>query len=108
MVGVKIVSSYYHCQHCREQISIQIQCPCCSLGNPIYPSHAQEESLFDDFFSWLSIHRTAREHLFHQMREKYDWGYITACKVIEAELRRKLQEHKDDSDRFEGDKGLLE
>ncbi len=64
-------------------------------------------SLFDEFFSWLKVHRLGREHLFHQMREKYDWGYIKACEVIEAELRRLIEEHTDDSDRVAGDKGLL-
>lgn len=65
------------------------------------------EPLFEEFFSWLKVHKAGREHLFHQMREKYDWGYIKACEVIEAELKRLIEEHKDDSDRIAGDKGLL-
>lgn len=65
-------------------------------------------SLFEEFFSWLTVHRLGREHLFHQMREKYDWGYINACANIETELRRLIEEHKDDSDRLAGDKGLLD
>lgn len=64
--------------------------------------------IFEDFFSWLTVHRLGREHLFHQMREKYDWGYIKACEVIEAELRRLIEEHKDGTDRLTGDKGLLD
>ena len=64
-------------------------------------------SIFDEFFSWLKVHRAGRERLFNQMREKYDWGYIKACEVIEAELKRLIEEHKDDSDRITGDKGLL-
>jgi hypothetical protein len=64
--------------------------------------------LFEDFFGWLKVHRAGREHLFHQMREKYDWGYIKACEVIEAELKRLIEEHKDGSDRLSGDKGILD
>lgn len=100
--------SYYHCQHCHEEVCLEIQCPCCSLGNPDSSPYSEGESLFDDFFAWLKVHRAGREHLFHQMREKYDWGYIKACEVIEAELRRQLEEHKDGSDRISGDKGLLD
>ncbi len=59
-------------------------------------------SIFDEFFSWLKVHRLGREHLFNQMRETYDRGYIKACEVIEAELRRLIEEHKDDSDRIAG------
>ena len=66
------------------------------------------EKVLIDFFSWLNVHRLGREHLFHKMREKYDWGYINACKAIEAELKRLLEERMDDSDRVEGDKGILE
>ena len=68
--------------------------------------------IFNEFFSWLKVHRAGREYIFNQMREKYDWGYIKACDVIEAELKRLLssqnEEHKDDSDRIAGDKRLLE
>lgn len=63
--------------------------------------------IFTEFFSWLKVHKAGREHLFHQMREKYDWGYIKACEVIEAELKRLIEEHKDDSDRITGDKRVL-
>jgi len=100
--------SYYHCQHCREDIALEFTCPCCSLGKPSDYPMSSGGNLFDEFFSWLKVHRAGREHLFNQMREKYDWGYIKACEVIEAELKRLIQEHKDDSDRVEGDKGLLE
>lgn len=99
--------SYYYCQHCREKIALEFTCPCCSLGKPeSYPATSRQ-NLFDEFFSWLTVHRLGREQLFVKMREKYDWGYINACTAIESELRRLLQEHKDDSDRVEGDKGLL-
>ncbi len=95
--------SYYHCQHCREDISLEFTCPCCGLGKPeTYPA-STGGNLFDDFFSWLKVHKAGREHLFNQMREKYDWGYIKACEVIETELRSKLQEYKDGSDRIGGD-----
>ncbi len=66
------------------------------------------DKIFKDFFSWLTVHRTAREHLFHQMREKYDWGYIKACSVIETELKRLIEEHKDGLDRPSGNQGLLD
>lgn len=64
--------------------------------------------VFDEFFSWLKVHRLGREHLFNQMKEKYDLGYINACAVIETELRRLIEEHKDGTDRVRGDKGLLD
>ena len=64
--------------------------------------------IFDEFFSWLKVHKAGRQHLFEKMREKYDWGYIKACEVIESELKRLIEEHKDDSDRVTGDKGLLD
>lgn len=66
------------------------------------------DSVLEEFFSWLTVHRLGREHLFHQMREKYDWGYIKACEVIEAELRRLIEEHEDGTDRLAGDQGLLD
>lgn len=58
------------------------------------------EKLLEEFFGWLKVHRTGREHLFHQMREEYDWGYIKACDVIKAELERLIEEHKDGTDRI--------
>jgi len=27
--------SYYHCQHCTEEIAYEIQCPCCGLGESL-------------------------------------------------------------------------
>lgn len=100
--------SYYHCQHCNEDIVMEFTCPCCSLGKPSdYPASSQN-SLFDEFFSWLKVHRLGREHLFNQMREKYDWGYVNACANIEAELRRLLEERKDDTDRVKRDKRVLD
>ena len=92
--------SYYHCQHCREDVCIEMQCPCCGLGNP--PPNGQ--SMLDEFSMWLKIHKASR---FHELHDKYDSGYIKACEVIEAELKRKLEEHRDASDRIAGDKGLL-
>lgn len=65
-------------------------------------------NILDDFFSWLKVHRTAREHLFREMREKYDWGYINACANIETELKRLIEEHKDASDGLAGNQGLLD
>lgn len=66
------------------------------------------EKVIIDFFGWLNVHRLGREHLFHKIREKYDWGYINACKTVEAVLKRLLEEHMGDSDRIDGDKGILE
>lgn len=66
------------------------------------------EKVLIDFFGWLNVHRLGREHLFHKMREKYDLGYINACKEIEAELKRLIEEYTDDGYRIDGDKGILE
>lgn len=66
------------------------------------------EKVIIDFFGWLNVHRLGREHLFHKMRKKYEWGYINACAVIEAEFKRLLEEYTDGIDRVDGDKGILE
>ena len=60
-------------------------------------------TVFDEFFSWLKVHRAGREHLFEHTHDKYDCGYIKACKVIECELRRLIKEHQDGADRLAGD-----
>lgn len=65
-------------------------------------------NIFNDFFSWLKVHKTGREHLFHNSYCDYDWGYIKACVVIETELKRLIQEHKDASDRITGNQGILD
>jgi hypothetical protein len=63
--------------------------------------------LFNDFFGWLKVHKAGREFLFNKNRERYDWGYIKACEVIESELKRLIEEHKDGSDRIGRDKDSL-
>jgi len=65
-------------------------------------------TLFDEFFSWLKVHSSGFKMRIDAMDWEIDRGYVKACEVIEAELKRLIQEHKDDSDRVEGDKGLLE
>ena len=60
-------------------------------------------ALFDDFFGWLKVHKAGREHLFNQMREKYDWGYIKACEVIETELKRLIAEYHISEEQKDGD-----
>ncbi len=92
--------SYYHCQHCRESIVLEIVCPCCSLGNSESHPYSEGESLFDDFFNWLKVHRAARFHVYKMMEDPKDWGYVKACEIIEYELKRMLKEHKDGTDRI--------
>lgn len=99
--------SYYYCQYCRESVVLEFTCPCCSLGKPTDYPISSEGNLFDEFFSWLNVHRLGREHLFNQMREKYDWGYINACANIETELKRLIEEYKDDTTGIKRNKGLL-
>jgi hypothetical protein len=99
--------SYYHCQHCRTDVCVEIKCPCCSLGNPESAPHSIGESLFDDFFAWLKVHTSGIKMRIDAMDWEIDRGYVKACEVIEAELRRKLEEHKDGSDRITGNQGTV-
>ena len=95
--------SYYHCQHCREDISLEFTCPCCGLGKPqSYPA-SEGGNLFDDFFGWLRVHVSEKRMRYEAMAWEIDLGYIKACEVLEAELRSKIQEYKDGSDRIGGD-----
>lgn len=66
------------------------------------------DALIEEFLSWLRVHKAGRVYLFEKMPERYDWGYIKACEVIEAELKRLVEEHRDDSDRIAGIEELLE
>lgn len=63
--------------------------------------------IFTEFFSWLKVHSMGFRMRHDAMGWEIDYGYIKACDVIGAELKRLIEEHKDDSDRIAGDKGLL-
>lgn len=65
-------------------------------------------SVLDEFFSWLKVHSMGYRMRYDAMGWEIDYGYIKACDVIAAELHRLIEEHKDGSDRIEGDKGLLD
>lgn len=92
---------YYYCYHCREETAMEIQCPCCGLGTP--PPSPSEELL-----KWLKVHSSGFKMRIDAMDWEYDQGYVKACTVIEAELRRLIEEHKDGSDRITGNQGLLD
>jgi len=94
-------SSYYHCQHCREEVCLEIICPCCSLGNPT-PSPSEE------LLKWLKVHMIGFKMRIDAMDWEYDRGYVKACEVIQAEMKRLIEEHQDGSDRVAGNKGLLD
>ena len=89
-------SSYYHCQHCREEVCLEIICPCCSLGSPA-PSSSEE------LLKWLKVHISG-----FKMSIEHDRGYIKACEVIQAEMKRLIEERRDGSDRITGAEGLLD
>jgi hypothetical protein len=60
-----------------------------------------------DLLNWLKVHRLGYIHA-SKYEMSFDYGYIKACDVIEAEMERIIEEHRDESDRLAGDKGLLE
>lgn len=91
--------SYYHCRHCTEQIALEVKCPACGVGKAPLPN----QNSLKDFFMWLKVHREGRKHLYKKLRDRLDFGYVRACDVIEAELQRIIEEHKDDSDRITAD-----
>jgi hypothetical protein len=93
--------SYYHCQHCREEVAMEIKCPCCSLGKP-------KASPSDELLSWLRVHVSGYKMRLDAMWSGHDQGYIKACEVISAELRRLIEEHKDGGDRVTRNQGLLD
>ena len=93
--------SYYHCQHCREEVCVEISCPCCGLGHPERPPT-------EEFLDWLKVHVLGIKMRYEAMAWDIDHGYLKACKVLETELRRLIEEHKDGSDRITGDQGLLD
>lgn len=80
----------------------------CAICNSHHCPHISCGNLFDEFFAWLDVHSRGIKMRIDAMDWEIDRGYVKACEVIEAELRRKLQEHKDGCDRLEGHKGLLD
>ena len=50
----------------------------------------------EDFLGWLNVHKLAVNVRFDEHGRQQDLGYIKACEVIEAELRSKIQESKED------------
>ena len=95
---------YYTCGHCREEICVVFKCPICGLGNPNPDPY--------ELLKWLKAHVEGFKLRFDSMGWEIDHGYIQACTVIEAEIKRLIQENKDGfefySDRIAGDKGLLD
>lgn len=63
--------------------------------------------VIDDFLSWLSVHSSGYRMRYDAMGWEIDYGYIKACDVIAAELKRLIEEHKDGIDRVTGDTGVL-
>lgn len=99
--------SYYYCQHCRESVVLEFTCPCCSLGKPTDYPISSEGNLFDEFFSWLKVHTLGFKMRIDAMDWEIDRGYVKACEVIEAELKRLIEECKDDTTGIKRNKGLL-
>jgi hypothetical protein len=64
--------------------------------------------IFEDFFGWLRVHSAGYRMRYDAMGWEIDYGYIKACDVIGAELKRLIEEHMDDSDRLAGNQGLLD
>lgn len=95
------VESYYHCDHCTEDVMIEIVCPICGLGNP-----SSREAL-ENLIPHIVEIREKRYELFKVMREKYDWGYTDACEAILAKIGDLLKELTDGRDGIGGDKTLL-
>lgn len=65
------------------------------------------DKMLDDFFDWLKVHTSGYKMRYEAMSWEIDWGYIKACEVIEAELKRKIEEYKDGTDRIGRNQGLL-
>lgn len=103
---------YYHCGYCTEDVAIELPCPCCGLGEVSHPEmltilpdvirlrHDDKGlQLLDDLLQFILKSKAERETLFKAMREKYDWGYIDACKAIQGKLMGLIEEYKDECDR---------
>ncbi len=90
-------TSYYHCTHCTEDVCVEIKCPCCNQGNPECQDKITMEIFYSNFLSWLKVHSAGYRMCHDAKGWAIDFGYIMACDVIGAELKRLIEEHKDDS-----------
>ena len=50
----------------------------------------------EDFMQWLSVHKAGINLRYDEHGREQDLGYIQACEVIEAELKSKMEEARDD------------
>ena len=50
----------------------------------------------EDFIRWLQVHKLGINLRYDDSGREHDLGYIKACEVIEAELKRKIEERKED------------
>lgn len=48
----------------------------------------------EDFMSWLNVHKLGINLRYDEHQREQDLGYIKACEVIEAELKRCIEESK--------------
>jgi len=46
----------------------------------------------EDFMSWLKVHKLGINLRYDEHGREHDLGYIKACEVIEAELKRFIEE----------------
>jgi hypothetical protein len=90
--------SYYHCQHCREEVGVEIECPCCGLGRT-------QSHIIKDFLKWLKVHIAGLSYRNQIKHHEYISGYKAACENIELELNRVKDEEADEG--LKRDKGLL-
>ena len=49
----------------------------------------------EDFMRWLEIHKLGINLRYDLKGSEHDLGYITACEVIQAQLKLKIQESND-------------
>lgn len=92
------MDSYYHCQHCREEVCIEILCPCCGLGK-------DESNIIRVFLKWLKVHLSSLSQRTQLKHNEYLCGYKAACENIELELKRINSEEVNEG--LKGDKGVL-
>lgn len=50
----------------------------------------------EEFLCWLKVHKLGINLRYDELGRPDDLGYIKACEVIEAELKLKIQESKED------------
>lgn len=56
----------------------------------------------ENFMQWLKTHKLGINMRYDTMGWEHDLGYIKACEVIEAELKRQIQESKEDESEVSG------